>query len=320
MSAINVYVDGAEDDRKRRRAKRAAVIVFGVAGAFALSRPKPAAPPIPTPVPTPVPIVIASTTAVEIGPPPADALPPTPANAVVAPGKLDFGERPLDSPGSAQLVTIRNDGGVALPRATTQITAPFLVTNGCSDPLAPGASCVAAVVFAPRVPGRYSGELTIVAGNDRRTIPLSGRVPLPKVVPTPTPIPTPAATAVPPPPPPPPPPPAIVRELCVSPAEMHFTRMGRKNATITNPNDAPLRVAEITALRDDGRPGQGYIVEKDACRKTLDPNERCTFFVQANAFALFRKERIRIQVTYEDPRTGGVRIPRATDDCSGGRR
>jgi hypothetical protein len=323
MSAINVYVDGADNNERNRRPwKRIWSIALILLGTWAMARTKPAQKPVAPPIAivsvTPIETDIPTVTAIDGGIAVAEALPPPdPANAVVTPGSLDFGERRLDRPGSAQLVTIRNAGGVALPRATLEITPPYLVTNGCSAPLDPGSECVAAVVFAPAEPGRHSGALTIIAGGSRRTVRLSGSVPLP-----PPPLP----------PPPPPPPPTDVNpvprepdvtplpeshgELCVNPPEMHFSMMGRKTVTLTNSDTSPQRVAEITPQGEDGTPGRGYVVQASTCLRTLAPGERCTFFVQANALAIITKERITIKVAYEDAQTGRRRTSHPSDDCN----
>ncbi len=305
MPTITVFVADTEDQqRKRRRARRlAALIIFGIAAAFGFSRES-------TPIAKRSPRSPQGVIDVKPEPKP-DVLPPddfreydTPIGplpgpgAIVAPAILDFGERPLDSVGAAQLVTIRNDGGHPLDRVTTSITGPFAVTSGCIAPILPGSDCAAAVVFAPQVAGASSGELTIHAGEGRRIVRLVGRAAAPQIADdalddadwdadADAEVPTDAAES------------GHPHHLCINPTSIRFVRSGLDTITLTNPDEAPIQVTSIRLSGSEGRPVRGYEIAGDVCVKTMAPGEQCRFTILASPLALSTGERINVEVIYD---------------------
>jgi hypothetical protein len=78
---------------------------------------------------------------------------------------------------AAQTVTIKNASSYAIASLSVAASGPFtLSANTCTGALAAGASCSAAVVFAPAATGAASGALTIISADvaSPAAVPLSG--------------------------------------------------------------------------------------------------------------------------------------------------
>ena len=103
------------------------------------------------------------------------------AQASFSPANLDFGNQLVGSTSSAQTVTLTNSGGAPLD-VTSVIVAPnFTSTQNCltASPLAPGATCLESVAFAPNSSGKLSGTLTFTDDSDgtagtNQAVPLNG--------------------------------------------------------------------------------------------------------------------------------------------------
>ncbi len=100
--------------------------------------------------------------------------------ASLSPTTAGFGAQSLGSAGSAQTVTLTNNGALPLAIHSIGVTgsaaADFSQTNDCPATLAPAASCAASVTFAPTVTGARSAALTLNdnADNSPQAVPLSG--------------------------------------------------------------------------------------------------------------------------------------------------
>jgi trimeric autotransporter adhesin len=90
---------------------------------------------------------------------------------------LTFSAQPLNIQSTAQVVTLTNNGGVALTGiAITPTGAGFADTTSCTATLNPGANCTISVTFTPTVVGASSGVITIAdnAAVNPQTITLNG--------------------------------------------------------------------------------------------------------------------------------------------------
>ena len=93
------------------------------------------------------------------------------------PGLLNFGATPVGSTSTAQTVTVSNTSGGSAGQITITVSGPFILTNNtCPPSLAAGASCTAAVAFAPPSLGAATGTLTVKspAITNGVNVPLSG--------------------------------------------------------------------------------------------------------------------------------------------------
>jgi hypothetical protein len=308
MATIDLYIDGDERRRKRRRGKWLLPLFVGVIAAYTAGRQKPAAiAPVALTVGLQKPAIAVQAPPGDIAPAPAPVPPAPPARLAVGPLRLDFGDGPLTRGVPAQMAVIRNDGGQPLPRVTVAAARPFLVTSGCVRDLAPGGECMVAVVFAPQQPGQFAGSLKIAAGTERAQIPLRGSVPRPRQVVPPAPAPAPPPVVVQAPPPPPVPvapalPPA--RVLCFQPALLRFTSTGKQTISLTNPEPVPLRVVAVLPIGRQGQTLSGYEIDAGRCIRVLKPGQQCKFTVRANEIALRTSESMQMKVYYDDPATG----------------
>jgi uncharacterized repeat protein (TIGR01451 family) len=94
----------------------------------------------------------------------------------VAPGSLVFGSVPIGTVSQAQIITVTNAGSTSLQVAGTTVSAPFMISDGCSggSAITPGGSCQIAVQFAPSSTGSASGTLMITSDGGTATVALSG--------------------------------------------------------------------------------------------------------------------------------------------------
>jgi hypothetical protein len=81
----------------------------------------------------------------------------------LAPPNLTFPAQPLNTPSSAQIVTLQNPGNGVLNISGAAVSGPFTQTNNCGAVLAAGASCMFNVVFTPTAGGPAGGLLSFKA-------------------------------------------------------------------------------------------------------------------------------------------------------------
>ena len=105
---------------------------------------------------------------------------------------LTFTAQPLNIQSTAQVVTLTNNGGVALTGlAITTTGTGFANTTTCTATLAPAANCTISVTFTPTAIGASSGMVSVAdsAANTPQTITLNGTgqtgVPVDVVTPNP---------------------------------------------------------------------------------------------------------------------------------------
>jgi sugar lactone lactonase YvrE len=140
--------------------------------------------PTPTATATATPTATATATATAT---PTSTPTPSPAKLTISPKSLNFGKSTkVGSVSKPKAVTIKNASSkkskitVSIINETT--VAPFAVTSGCTESLAPGKSCKVSVTFSPTNITPQSGDLTI---NDNeigapQEVPLSGTGKAPK--------------------------------------------------------------------------------------------------------------------------------------------
>jgi hypothetical protein len=78
----------------------------------------------------------------------------------LTPAQVSFGEQALNTPSTAQKVTLANTGNGPFNISGLTISAPFTQTNTCGSTLNAGASCTFNIVFTPTVAGNASGLLS----------------------------------------------------------------------------------------------------------------------------------------------------------------
>lgn len=103
---------------------------------------------------------------------------PGPA-ASLTPGTLSLGSEPVGSVGPGQTITVTDNGSSPLDLAGIQPggadPGDYLISDGCIAPVAPGASCVIGVRFAPAAEGQSSATLTLISNSsDTLAINVSG--------------------------------------------------------------------------------------------------------------------------------------------------
>ncbi len=96
-----------------------------------------------------------------------------------SPGSLTFPSQGVGTTSTAQMITLRNSGDVALTINSVQSSGDFAQTNNCPvspSTVAPGASCNINVTFNPTTTGNRSGQVTITddAAGSPHLVPLSG--------------------------------------------------------------------------------------------------------------------------------------------------
>ena len=92
-------------------------------------------------------------------------------------GELDFGNQDVNSPSSAQIAMLTNQGNETLNITNLAITSGFSQTNNCGGGIAAGASCNISVVFSPTQAITYQGSLTFsdnAPNSPQTTFSLSG--------------------------------------------------------------------------------------------------------------------------------------------------
>ncbi len=89
---------------------------------------------------------------------------------------IAFGSQTVNLVSSPQTVSLTNIGSAPLSIASITATTGFGVSNTCSSPIAPQATCLINVTFDPTAPGAAVGSVTVTdnAANSPQTITLSG--------------------------------------------------------------------------------------------------------------------------------------------------
>ena len=100
------------------------------------------------------------------------------ATLTATPAAIDWGSVTVNRTGTAQTVTVRNLGGAATGALSFTKTGNFsefpITANTCSAALAPAATCIFTVNFAPIVAGSEVATYTITDGSIAATIAASG--------------------------------------------------------------------------------------------------------------------------------------------------
>lgn len=85
-----------------------------------------------------------------------------PASLSLSPTSLSFPNTVVSSTSAPMSITVTNPGSASLAAPSLTISGDFQIqSNGCTQSLAAGASCMVAIVFAPSVLGGRSGFLTV---------------------------------------------------------------------------------------------------------------------------------------------------------------
>ncbi len=92
----------------------------------------------------------------------------------LSPTSLTFPGQPVNTPSTAQSITLSNTGDTTLDQISATITGDFLLKSGCNKTLAPKTSCDLSITYQPTQPGQSSGTLTVTDGLRSQTVPLSG--------------------------------------------------------------------------------------------------------------------------------------------------
>jgi parallel beta-helix repeat protein len=100
----------------------------------------------------------------------------TSATLATNPSSLTFASQALNTPSSAQTVTVTNSGNAAAAVSGVSTTGAFAQTNTCGSSIAAGGSCTVSVTFDPTASGTSTGNLTIAsnATNNPTTVALTG--------------------------------------------------------------------------------------------------------------------------------------------------
>jgi hypothetical protein len=98
------------------------------------------------------------------------------ATLSASPTSLSFGNQNTGTTSAAQSVTNSNTGTAAASISSISTAAPYAQSNTCGSSLAAGATCTAAVTFAPTSTGSSTASLTVAsnASNSTLTVALSG--------------------------------------------------------------------------------------------------------------------------------------------------
>ena len=110
------------------------------------------------------------------------------AIAQVSPTNLNFGNQTVGFVSTAQIVTLKNTGNIALTITSIGTSGDFAQSNNCGASLSAGSSCGISVTFKPTTTGTRSGSLSITdnAPNSPQTVSLTGTGVLPAVTLSPT--------------------------------------------------------------------------------------------------------------------------------------
>jgi sugar lactone lactonase YvrE len=156
----------------------------------------------------------------------AASITPPPAVPVLSAPSLAFQSRNVDEPGAPQTVSVTNIGGQPLTISSVTASADFLLTNGCSAPLAAGADCTIGVRFSPIAAGARAAALSIESNSVHPLlkVTLSGVGTAPK--------------------------PSLFPGALAFLSQKVNTASGSEGVEFTNSGTGPLTIASITATGD----------------------------------------------------------------------
>jgi hypothetical protein len=101
-------------------------------------------------------------------------------HAALSTNNLNFGSQKVNTASAPRIVTLKNTGATALTITGVTVAganpSDFPFSNGCTGPLAPGASCAVSVTFAPTAKNSRSATLKIAdnAQSGTQSVGLSG--------------------------------------------------------------------------------------------------------------------------------------------------
>jgi len=169
----------------------------------------------------------------------------SPATDTLTPTSLAFAQQTIGTTSTAQIVTLTNNGDVALTLLSTAVTSgDFTATNTCGTSLAAHSTCAIQVNFIPTAIGVRSATLTVTDQFHPQTVALSGIGIAPPGV-------------------------------SVAPVSLTFAATGfgltsaAQTVTLTNNGGQALAISSITA-------SPGFAIATNTCVATLAPNSACT--------------------------------------------
>jgi hypothetical protein len=98
----------------------------------------------------------------------------TTPGASATPTTLFFSSQAVGTTSTAKNITLQSTGTGPLQVTSIVTAAPFSQTNNCSGSIAPAASCIIQVTFAPTAAGTASGSVTITDDAGTQTVGLIG--------------------------------------------------------------------------------------------------------------------------------------------------
>lgn len=98
----------------------------------------------------------------------------TSAGAALTPSVQSFPSTLIGASSPAVNLVLTNSGTDAMTDIAVSTLGDFTQTNTCAATLAPAASCIISVVYAPTIAGTESGQLAISSNLDTLTVPLTG--------------------------------------------------------------------------------------------------------------------------------------------------
>ena len=104
---------------------------------------------------------------------PLDGTGTTPGTSVT-PATLSFPSQAVGTTSTAKNITLQSTGTGPLQVTSIVTAAPFSQTNNCTGSIAPAASCIIQVTFAPSAAGSASGSVTITDNAGTQTVGLIG--------------------------------------------------------------------------------------------------------------------------------------------------
>jgi hypothetical protein len=177
--------------------------------------------------------------------------------ASVAPSSLNFGNRPLNAPSTAQSVTVTNSGTAALNIAALTLVganaSDFAVSgNGCSAAVAAGQTCTISLTFTPSAAGSRVATLQIPsdASNGTQSVGLSGI--------------------------------GIAPAASVSPTSLAYgnqlqgSTSAAQTVTVTNTGSAPLHVGAISLA---GTNANNFAISSNGCSAAVAAAQTCAIGV-----------------------------------------
>jgi Bacterial Ig-like domain (group 3)/FG-GAP-like repeat/Abnormal spindle-like microcephaly-assoc'd, ASPM-SPD-2-Hydin len=171
--------------------------------------------------------------------------------AQLSPASLNFGNQTVDMVSAAKIVTLTNEGNIALTISSIGITgtdhADFAQSHTCGASVAAGASCTISVTFTPTTTGTRTATLSILdnAPQSPQTVGLTGVGVLPAVTFAPTSL--------------------------AFPTQIVFTTSAAKTVTLTNSGVGVLKITSVAVT--------GQFAQTNNCGSTVDPSSSCTLTV-----------------------------------------